>query len=211
MAENESITRTVQRYIFRNSSVRHCLQRDLINLSALSRKICEEMELDKFDAVLKACKRYQLRASQKSGSHKEVAKLIENARVQVRTKIVVATISKPRTLEKVDALQTEIRKEKGDFNMIEGLDVITIITNRRFIPLLKKTLRQQILRLSEDLVQVCMIMDASIEKTTGVVAYVYGILSESGVNIREEMSCWSDIMFIIEEQDLPKAMEVLNY
>jgi hypothetical protein len=31
------------------------------------------------------------------------------------------------------------------------------------------------------------------------------------VNIVEEMSCWTDILIVIDESDLPKAMSLLRF
>ena len=50
-----------------------------------------------------------------------------------------------------------------------------------------------------------------IETTSGVVNYIYGLLADKGVNVLEEMSCWTDLMIILEEKDLSKAMAVLSF
>lgn len=55
-----------------------------------------------------------------------------------------------------------------------------------------------------------MIFDESLETVSGVVASVYRLFAMNDINIREEMSCWTDIMIIIDEQDIGKAMQVLS-
>ena len=55
-----------------------------------------------------------------------------------------------------------------------------------------------------------MIFDEKIETTAGVVSYIYSLLSEKGINIYEEMSCWTDLMIVIDENDLGKTMNILS-
>ena len=197
-------------YIRQHPSIRACLREGLVNYSALARQICEEHSIKSTAAVLVACRRERERLLRSDQAAGEIAKLMRNAKVNIRTKIAVATIEKQRTLEKLDELHRHVRKARGDFILIEGQEVITIITGREFVPHIRKLLRSKVLRLSEDLVQVSMVMDPSIEHTPGVSAYIYGVLYENGINIREETSCWTDVIFVIEEKDLPKAVRVLS-
>jgi aspartokinase len=55
-----------------------------------------------------------------------------------------------------------------------------------------------------------MVFDERIETTPGVVSFIYGLLSDNGINVQEEMSCWTDLMIIIDEKNAAKAMRVLS-
>ena len=50
-----------------------------------------------------------------------------------------------------------------------------------------------------------------IETTPGVVSYLYSLFGEHGINIVETMSCWTDTIFVVSEDDFPKAMRVLKF
>lgn len=206
-----SMTKLASRYLSEHPSVKDCLRRGLINYSALAREICAHYDTDKFDAALIACRRLGSRVKGQESGEKRIASLIRRAKLRVRTKIMVVIVAKPREFERVYRLQAEIRKDGGDFNLIEGEEVLTIITNEEYAADLRFAFRTNIKKLSPDLVQIALMFDKDIETTSGVVAHIYGMLAEKGINVLEEMSCWTDLMLVIEEKDLTKAMKVLSF
>ena len=207
----EKVTDIVRRYIFNHPSLRDCLIKNLINYSSLARKICEEENLEQFDAVLAACRRYAARFKNSSLNEIAISSLISKSKIRVRNKIIVAVIEKPRDFEKIHALRKLARKNRGDFNSIEGEDVVTLITNEEFLPDIKVAFKGRIKIVTEDLVQISMIFGRKIETTPGVTAFVYSLLAEKGINVREEMSCWTDILIVIDQKDMARALSVLDF
>ncbi|MCB0332530.1 MAG: hypothetical protein KDD55_03455 [Bdellovibrionales bacterium] len=205
------MTRLTQQFVSSRPSIRDCLQLGLINYSALARAICDTYNLEQFDAVLMASRRLRERLKKRAAHEKAIIHLLKDAKIHAKTKMVVATISRSRNLEVLDSFQREVKQSGGDFTLIDGEEVTTIITNREHVPHLRSILKKRIQRLSEDLAQISMIMDPRIETTPGVVSYVYGLLYHNGVNIREEMSCWNNLMFIVEERDLARALEIVSF
>ncbi|MBN2367686.1 ACT domain-containing protein [Candidatus Woesearchaeota archaeon] len=206
-----SITKQVESFISGRPSIKDSLQLGLVNYSALSRQICDELKIEKFDAVLIACRRYYWKSQKNSIHEKAILELVKNAKLRVRNKIIVAIIEKLRDMDPIYHLQKKIRKDKGDFNLIEGEDTITLVTNSAYSEEIKKSFRSRIVMLNEKLVQITFLFDPKIEKVSGVVTYVYSLLAEQGINIHEEMSCWTDLMIVIEEKDVAKAMKVLSF
>ncbi|MBI2144070.1 ACT domain-containing protein, partial [Candidatus Woesearchaeota archaeon] len=45
----------------------------------------------------------------------------------------------------------------------------------------------------------------------GVFSYLSGLLSDRGINIMEAMSCWSETLFVVAEQDIAKVLDVLRF
>ena len=41
--------------------------------------------------------------------------------------------------------------------------------------------------------------------------YLCSLLGENGINIVEEMSCWTDTIFLVQEKDLGRIMELLKF
>ena len=142
---------------------------------------------------------------------KEIIDLIRTAKIRTRNKIIVAIIEKPRDMESVYALQKKIKRQKGDFNFIEGEEAITLITNSQYLDDINVAFKLRIIKITKNLVQVAMVFPQKIETTSGVVSYVYSLLADNGINILEEMSCWTDLMIVIEEKDLAKAVSVLSF
>jgi aspartokinase len=203
-------SRLTQKYIREHPSVADCLDRGLINYSALAREICREQGVDSFDAILVACRRYYERSKNRRSQEQSIQTLLSKAKVRVRTKILVATLDKYNMLERALKLQELVRKERGDFNLIEGEEALTIVTNTEYAASVEKLFEGNVIKIRQDLVQVTMIFDERIENTPGVVSYIFRSLAENRVNIREEMSCWTDVMIVIDEGDLPKVMDIIG-
>jgi hypothetical protein len=205
-----NITKQTEKYISEHPSIKGCLKKDLINYSELSRQICSELKIDKFDAVLIACRRYFWKIKGEGGHDRSIINLIKESKIVVRNKIIVAIIEKPRDMESLYIFQKKVKKEKGDLNIIQGEETVTIITNQSFTNLINETFKSKIIKITQNLVQITMIFDQRIETTSGVVAFVYSLLADNGINVLEEMSCWTDLMIVIDENDLAKSMKVLG-
>lgn len=208
MPRTRNYTRETRAYLLSHPSIRDCLARGLINHSALARLICEECDISSFEAVLAATQRFV--PSTSSHSEKKIRSLVKNAQVRVNNKIAVLVATPPRDFEPILALQRSIRKARGTFNVIDGSEVVTIIISEQHLHMARSALRQSIRSEVKGLSQIHLIFDEGIETTPGVVAHFYGLLAFNGVNVREEMSCWTDLILIIDENDVPKALATLN-
>jgi aspartokinase len=206
-----SVSRITHKYIREHPSVQDCLERGLINYSALAREICDSTEAASFDAVLVACRRYYQKKRSHVSREKRIVALVKKSKVRVRNKIAVATIEKSRGIEKALEVQNTIKKEKGDFNLIEGEDVFTIITNIDYLPVIKQIFGPGVIKSSTGLAQITMIFGDNLEMTPGVLSFIYRMFAEYDINIREEMSCWKDVMVVIDEKDVAKVMQMLNF
>ncbi|HMO18948.1 MAG TPA: hypothetical protein PKA63_12865 [Oligoflexia bacterium] len=206
-----SVSRITHKYIREHPSVQDCLERGLINYSALAREICEAAKINSFDAVLVACRRYYQKKRAHTSREQRIITLMKKAKVRVRNKIAVATIEKNRGLDKALEIQNQIKKEKGDFNLIEGEDAFTIITNVEYLPLIKKAFSTGVIKSSAGLAQITMIFGETLEMTPGVLSFIYRIFSEYDINIREEMSCWKDVMVVVDEKDVARVINMLNF
>ncbi|NTV23224.1 MAG: hypothetical protein HGA85_02505 [Nanoarchaeota archaeon] len=205
-----NITKLVWAYIAERPSIRDCMKKGLVNHSELARQICEHHKMDKFDACLIACRRYAEKEAPKIDNENSIRDLMKTSKLRVRNKIMVAIIEKPRDMESVLVFEKNIRKKRGDINIIEGEDVVTVITNETYSDEVKEYFKSRVIRVTKGLAQVNMVFDERIESTSGVVSHVYSLLSEYGINILEEMSCWTDLMLIIDEKDLAKSVNCLS-
>jgi aspartokinase len=55
-----------------------------------------------------------------------------------------------------------------------------------------------------------MTFDERLETTPGVVSFIYGLLAEHGINVVEEMSCWTELMLVVAEEDAARTIRLLN-
>ena len=206
-----SINKQTEDYIRSRPSIKDCLKEGLINYSSLTRKISKEKGIKKFDAILIAGRRYKRKLGLEKSREKKIIDILKNSRLEIKNKIAVIVIEKPRYFDDLIELQKKIKKQRSEFHLIEGQEVMNIITNEEFIPLIEEVFKNKIIKINKDLVEIVLVVDERIESTSGVIAYVYSLLGDNDVNIVEEMSCWTDVLVVIDEDDLAKAMGLLKF
>ncbi len=205
-----NITQITHQYVRQDGAVLDCISRGLLNFSALAREICERKNLEAFDAVLMACRRFPKEAGTRSERDRQISELIRSSKIVLRSKMIVATIDKASVLQRALSLQQLIYKRKGDFKLIEGEETLTIVTNEEYLSTIRETFGRSVKDVGTNLVQITMVFSEKLVTTVGVCAYVYQLFADSGINLREEMSCWTDVMVVIDEHNMAKAMEILS-
>ena len=80
-----SIQKSVEEYISGSNNIRDCLKKNLVNYSALTRKISKELNFKAkdFDAVLVACRRYGENIRKKTGYERPIKKLLKNSKLNM--------------------------------------------------------------------------------------------------------------------------------
>lgn len=205
-----SVNRLAQQYISLNPSIKDCLKRGLINYSALAREICRTRETKKFDAALVACRRLANRLKDQSPGDRRAIALIDRAKLTLKNKVITAIVEKPKDYERLYSLQKSVKTQRGDFTIIEGADALVIVSSQEFASEIKDAFKSRILKMSTGLAQISMVFSEKLETTPGVVSFVYGLLAENNINVLEEMSCWTELMLIIDQSDTAKAMRILS-
>jgi aspartokinase len=202
-------SQAVRRYVLSHPSIRDCLQLGLVNHSALARRICDELKIESFDAVLAGIKRFPVKAGGVS-SQDAITRIISQAQLKVTSRIAVLVAARPRDPEKILSIQSAIRKKRGRCLAIESDEVVTLIISQQYLSLVQGQLRNLVLSVTEHLAIIQVVLDKQVEETPGVVAYFYGLLAFHGINVREEASCWTDILLVVDERDLSRTLLALE-
>ncbi|OVE74501.1 hypothetical protein BVX95_02210 [archaeon D22] len=195
-------------YIKEHPHISHCLKKGLINYSALSRLISEELKLTNktsLDAILIAARRYQEQLTKEKSYEKDAIKLLKKAELEINNKITIIIFEKNG-----EDIETVKKDTKGIFHFIEGSECDMIITQERNEEKIKSKLKK-IVKINNNLALLNLQTPNTIEDTPGVVSYLTSKFSENGVNIVEFLSCWTDNMFAIKEEDLEKAIRFLRF
>jgi aspartokinase len=209
-----NITKITEKYVNEHPSIKDCLRKGMINYSALTRKIAEELGLDvkkNFDAILIACRRYYRKVQKEDVLEKKIIQILKQSKLEVKNKIIVAVVEKDIYVEHLIDLHKEVKKKAEVFHVIEGSKTITIITTDEFLPYIRRVFRNKLIRITENLAEINLKSGQELEKTPGVIAYLTTLLAENGINILETMSTWTDTLFVIEENDIAKVMGVLKF
>jgi aspartokinase len=209
-----TITDQTIKYVNEHPDIKYCLKQGLINFSELARRIAKELDIEKekpFEAIVIALRRYKERLEKDQENDIRIRQVLAKSEINIKNRIVVFILSK--TIRPVTILEAEnrVRKEQGLIYVLEGSESYIIITNEKYGQILDSKFRQYIIQKHRDLALISLITAKDIEKTRGVLAYLAGTFAENGVNIIEVLSCWTDTLFVIREQDLDKAVGFLKF
>ena len=208
-----NITKLTEKFVQEHPYIRSCLKKGLINYSSLARMIASQNNLDinkNFDAILIACRRYKEKTKQDS-NEKEIMELLGNSKLEVKNKIVAVVLESSTPHTNIDLVEKKVRKQNEVFRLIEGASSITLVTADEYSKLIHYTFKQNIIKETKGLVEITLKTSKDIEDIPGVMAFLYSLFAEFGINIIETMSCWTDTIFLIDEKDLAKVMEVLRF
>lgn len=209
-----NITQLTEKYIQEHPSIKDCVRKGLINYSALTRKISKDMKLDldkNFDAILIACRRYFGKVNREAVMEEKILDLLKKSKVEVKNKMIAVIVEKNIYIDHLLDLEKEVKKKADVFHIIEGSASITIITGEEYLQKIKKLFKTKIIKENKNLVEIIVKSPSELETLPGVVGYLYSLFGENGINIIETMSTWTDTLFVIEEKDIAKVMQILRF
>lgn len=211
-----NLTKISGRYLLERPALRSVFRKGLINYSSLARQIIKDLKDQglgekNFDAIVVALRRYYDKVSRDYNPDSKILNLLNKSNLEVRNKVMVVVISKGYYYELIEDIQKKAKQSNELFHVIEGVNAVTIISNEEYAVPLKLALKSKIQRLTKGLVEVIIRSPESLEDIPGVMGLVYSILAENNINIVETMSCWTDTIIIINQQDLSEVMNLLSF
>ncbi|MDP7180695.1 MAG: hypothetical protein QF824_05495 [Candidatus Woesearchaeota archaeon] len=209
-----NITKLTEQYISNHPSIKDGMKKGIINYSKLSRQIAEDSDIDlkkNFDAILIACRRYSDKLKSYETKESKVLKILKQSKVEIKNKIIVVVIEKSIYFDNLLTLEKEIKKKAEIFNLIEGTNAITLITTEEFLDKIRTLFKSKIIKENKDLVEITLRSPKEIETTPGVINYLYSLFWDNDINIVETMSCWTDTLFVIKEEDIGRIMPLLKF
>lgn len=209
-----NITKLAEKYIQEHPSIKDCLKNDLINYSSLSRQIASELNLNlkkSFDAILIACRRFQRKLRKEEIFESKILKILKESKIEIKNKVIAIVLEKDIFFGTLLNLEKEIKKTKEIFRVIESTSVITIITTEDFLGLIKKYFGNKIILENKNLAEVTIKSPKEIETTPGTYAYLCSLFGENNINIVETLSCFTDTIFLVKDDDVGKVMGLLRF
>ena len=209
-----NITKLTESYILEHPSIKDCLKNGLINYSSLSRQIASELSLNlknNFDAVLIACRRLKRKLKNEDIFESKILKILKQSKIEIKNKIIAIVLEKDIFFGNLLSLEKEIKKKREIFRIIEGISAITIITTEDFLELIKKYFKNKIILENRNLAEITIKSSREIETTPGTYAYMCSLLGEHNINIVETLSCFTDTIFLVKEEDVGKVMGLLRF
>src|SRR2546428_12836122 len=207
-----TIARQVRDYIGGHPSISDALKMEIVNYSALARKICKELGIRREEAVLAACRRFPVEKL-RGFNEDAVRRMLQKSRIQTRTKIATITVT-----EGVDVLQRlgDVVEELLDENRICRLiqvsqGTVIIVDDDSVARVTKKLRESQVIDVRKGLVELAVTSPESIEDTPGLLAFLSTALASRGINIVQAMSCYTDTIFLLDRRDMSLAVDILSH
>lgn len=209
-----NITKLTENYILEHPSIKDCLKNGLINYSSLSRQIAPELNLNpknNFDAILIACRRLKRKLKKDDIFEEKILQILKQSKIEVKNKIAGIVLEKDIFFGHLVELEKEIKKKREAVKIVEGVSAITIIISEEFLDLVKNYFKNKMIAINRSLAEITIKSPKEIETTPGTYAYMCSLFGEHGINIVETLSCWTDSIFLIKEEDVGKVMGLLRF
>ena len=206
-----SIARQVREYIEGHPSVVDAIKMDVVNYSALARRVGKELGIRKGEAVLAACRRFP--ADRVKGYREDAVKrVLQKSRIETRTKVATVTVVQGiDVLQRLGDVVEELLDENRICRLIQVSQGTVIIVDDESVTRVTKKLREsQVIGVRRGLVELAVTSPESIEETPGMLAFLSTALASRGINIVQAMSCYTDTIFLLERDDMTAGIEILS-
>ena len=202
-----NMTQEIWNILARHPAIQKDLARDLINVRALAKYLVKRYNLGiGLDAVISAIRRYEL-SKVSLEYNKAVEELFKESKIL--TKNDIGCIITKRNKDTQEAIQ-RIINEIEQIKIVKTESKIKLITdNKRMSELYNVFKKQDILKIEDNLGELCILIDIKAEETKGVMARIANELLVSDINIEDIIINLPEILVYVMDIDLLKAHESL--
>ncbi|MGA8604546.1 MAG: hypothetical protein WB788_05730 [Thermoplasmata archaeon] len=208
---DESVAERVREYLDAHPALGDALRMRIGNYSAIARRVSADLGVPGTDAVLAACRRYphgRAESAREAGVHRVMRK----SRIETRTKVAAVTLSQGAdVLQRLGDVVEELLDENLLCRVIQVSRGTVVIVDEDSVPRVLRRLREsQLISVRKNLVEVAVTSPESIEETPGLLRHLAGVLASQEINIVEALSCYTDTIFLLQEDDLTAALGALT-
>jgi hypothetical protein len=187
-----TIAQNVRNHLRNKPYLLEALEKNIVNLSELSRQIQIELKTDNTSAVKAALRRFSEELQKhKQKREEKVLALLKRSSIAVFDRKSVMITSK------------EIQDKTGMKVDLPGKFVYLL--DRSELPERISTLVKH-----ENCTMIVVHSPEELEAIPGVVAFLATLLAEQNVNMIEFISCWTETIIVVEKKDSLKTYEVLS-
>ena len=211
-----SIAEATRKIVNKHPSILDCISQDVINFSALSRKIYKdvvELTGDKsttLEAVKAALMRFSNKLKQKERFlENKVCKVLSQSTLELKNDVSVLTVKEQPLLERI----SEIIQLVGSrfFQLTQGTTTFSLVIDQRSLEVVCKLIGDNnIVMKITDQSAIILTSPEDIISVPGVIAYITSILARNNINITQIISCYTDTLFIVDRGNATYAYNVLE-
>jgi aspartokinase len=190
--------------------LQEALIEEVINFSNLAEKLRPKIEAElgkpvKTSAVIMALRRHAEKLQERSVVRKTFK---FNPEIVLKTNLCDLSVVKTHTaLETLREVHKLVDYEKGEtLNIIQGNYEISIVISQKHLSSLKKLLhKEKILNIEKNLVSLTLALTDEFLYTPGILALATRKLAWENINIFENISTMTELIFIIADKDVVRA------
>jgi hypothetical protein len=206
---------TTRQYIDEHPSIREALLDDLVNYTALARKIQAERGLRNEEAVTVACRRYQRNLIGPDPARAAVRDVLTQSRLQVHSRVALLRIRDDFEildhLYQIARVRLPAPPTRRMFQIFQGTRAITVLCDEDYLGGMRTEVPDRlVLGMERDLATLVLKSHPHVAETPGVIAYLVDALYRRGVNTLETVSVHDDSIFVFRDQDALLAFQVLS-
>ena len=202
-------------YIEDHASVREGLREDLLNFTALARKIQGDTGLRNEEAVTIACRRYQRNLAQEANELGKVREVVGRSRLEVHPRVAIVRIRDD--LDTIDRLLAIGRRtlttpaKRRVFQLFLGTRAITVLCEESLLAaILPEVPAPLLLGVERGLGTLAFRSAPEVADIPGVLSFIADALYRSGINCLETISVYTDSIFVFRDSDLLTAYQALS-
>jgi hypothetical protein len=202
-------------YVDDHPSIRQALKDDLLNYTALARKLQGELELRNEEAVTIACRRYQRELAKESPGLAAIRGILANSRFQVHTRVALVRIrdDTEATEHLLDLARRTVPRQESRpvFHVFAGTRATTLLCQESFLTTLLPEIPARLrVAVERGLAVIAFRSSPEVAEIPGVLAYIVEALYLRGINCLETVSVHTDSIFVFRDQDLIRAYQTLS-
>lgn len=206
---SEATRKAMQKY----PHIDEYFSRGIINYRAMARAMQNDIRQDlgrdaNLISVVTAIRRFS--AEKIRMGNEKISEVLADSEVNLKYDIGVITARLlPNSHKKIEKLHSMISGLRA-LQIIQGLQTVTIVTEGRFLDAAKKIFEGEILEEREGLASIIVTSPETIVETPGVISHMANVLALERINIVEMMSSHTETLFIVDEGDALKSIEIIR-
>jgi hypothetical protein len=191
MEQNIPLSKQIEDYLKKKPFVLEAVSQGIVNYSALSRKICNELNYGSFDSVKVSLIRLTEKLKKKNSSkEKKVIDLLRKSNFSILNKVLAIQSEKELEIN-------SIAFSKSPSGFMYFVEETT--ENLNEFPFCQK-----------NLVIINIKSPIEIDLTPGFMSLIFSALASEDINVVHVVSCREDTFLVISDLDAPLAFKVLS-
>ncbi|MBN2368591.1 hypothetical protein JXC34_06225 [Candidatus Woesearchaeota archaeon] len=211
-----SVSHIVRKLVLEKPMVYEGLVEGVISHAGLAEYFQDEIEKElgkkvNLPAIVMAIRRYSETLEEKNAIKKKDFRF--NSEIIMKTGLADLTVVKsPKALETLKRLYSLVDYDRGDtLNVIHGNYEITIVISEKYLDRVKEILKdEKILNVEKGLVSMSISFSKHFLFTPGIIAKVTRKLFWENINIYENISTMTELIFIINNKDSLRAYKAMQ-